>query len=273
MELVTETDCLGTLDQLDAVEDAAADIPGTLERIDAGPADQDGLLAGRKHPQHAGVLAFAQQAASDCRLRHQRHVKINERVVRRAPLRTPRGLRVAGFGEAVVDLAYGQVQVRDRALVEQFLPACDRAGLRVQGACLGCFARGRGRSRLAAVQAEQSRHPGRRAGDAFPHHQHGHGGAADQVHTRRPGSRRGGLQRVVANEGGQVIDDALFGNADQHDRFAVLDHLDAGDGAGRVEPDQDVDRLAGIPVRVDVLGVQVGITEQLVPPEHLGDRR
>ena len=64
-----------------------------------------------------------------------------------------------------------------------------------------------------------------------------------------------------------------LGDADEDDRLLVVDQLDAGDDALRIDADQDVDRLAGIADRAGEIGVQVDVAEQPVALVDGDERR
>ncbi len=260
MQAIAKADRLGALEQLDAIENAAAHVAGSLERIDALAGHQHRLLSGRQHAGDAGVLLLAQQAAADRGLRHQRHIEIDEGIAGRPGLGSRGCHRVARIDEGLVDFADGQVQVAHRSLREQGVPVDDRAGLRVEGARrAGSRCTGGG-----GTQLQRTRHPHGRSRDTLAHHQHRHGGAADDVGMRRALALGARTQGVVADERGQVVDHALLGNADQHDRFTVRNQFQADDGAGRIEPDDDLDRLARVAIGVDELRIQVDVAEQFV---------
>jgi len=256
MQVVAKADRLGALQQLDAIEDAAAHVARALERIQAVAGDQDRLLAGREHARDARVFVVAEEAAPDGRLRDERRVQVDERLVGSAGL-WARGRRlVARIDEGLVDLADREVEMTHRAVAQQGRPVGDRAGLRVD------HARRRLRAGRSGAQAQRACDPDRRAHDALAHHQHGDGGAADDVGVWRPAPLGRRAKRVVADEMRQVGDDPLLGNADQHDRLAVRHQFRADDRAFEVEPHHDVDRLARIADRVDLLRVQVRIADQ-----------
>ena len=67
---------------------------------------------------------------------------------------------------------------------------------------------------------------------------------------------------VLADEGVHRIDDAALGNADEDDGFLMVDELDPGDDAVRIDADQQVDRLAGIADGIGEIGVEVNVPQQ-----------
>ena len=74
----------------------------------------------------------------------------------------------------------------------------------------------------------------------------------------------------------QLVDglqNALFGNADQHDGLLVLDQLEAGQHSLRIDADQDLDRLAGIADRIGEVGIQVDEALQLIAAIRRHDGR
>src|SRR5690606_29847450 len=97
MLVVAKADGLGALHELDAIEDAAAHVAGTLERVDAVAGDQNRLLPRLEHARDALELGIAEQAAPDGGLRDERHVQLDELRLGRAALGPLRRLRVAGF--------------------------------------------------------------------------------------------------------------------------------------------------------------------------------
>ncbi len=272
MPPVAETDRLAVLEQFDAVEDAAAHVSRTLERIDAVPGDEHRVLARREHARNAFEIRVAEQAAADRRMRHQRDVQVDERRIRVARLRTCCRGGIARIDEGPVHLADRQVQAAHGAFVEQGVPVGDAAGLQVEhvggrsnGTC--------GSACGSGAELQHSRNAHGRTRDALADDQHRDRRAADDVGFRRPASLGDRTQRVVAEKCREVLGDTLFGNADQHDRLAMPAELETDDRSRVVDADRHVDRLARIPGRVDEVRRHVDETDALVAAVRLDHRR
>ena len=65
----------------------------------------------------------------------------------------------------------------------------------------------------------------------------------------------------------------FYRNAHEHDGFLVLDELEAGQHALRIDADQKLDRLSGIAGGVGKVGVQVDEAEELIILVGGRDRR
>ena len=79
---VAEADAVGFLDQFDAVEDSAADVGGSLERVAAGSGDDERLLAWLQTAGEPLVAVVSEQAAADRGHGDVGDVEIDECVVR-----------------------------------------------------------------------------------------------------------------------------------------------------------------------------------------------
>ena len=97
--LVAEAHADVALDQLDAVEDAAAHIARSLERIEPVARQQDRLLAGFEALAQVGLFSLAQHAAADRRDRHQGRVELDEGVAGLGLAWRDQRLGVAGLAE------------------------------------------------------------------------------------------------------------------------------------------------------------------------------
>ena len=87
MIAVPEPDARSPLLELDAIEDAASDVARTFERIPALAGDQDRLLSGLELTAKALVAGVSQKASTNRGDAGERHVEIDEGVVRIAEFR------------------------------------------------------------------------------------------------------------------------------------------------------------------------------------------
>jgi hypothetical protein len=180
------------------------------------------LLTGLQPGGQAIVAVVAEQTAADGRHRDVRNMEIDEGVVRGALFRTPRSGRIARFLEGLVDVGDGDRQSPDRSIADQGLPIANFALCRVDGL------RNRRRSRhLAALPAEPAAPDqlGGGSNDAVADHQDCHRCAADDIDLRRRRSPPRHASQVGADQLVDRLENALFGNAHQHDGFLVLDQL------------------------------------------------
>ena len=76
---VAEADALAFLEQFDAIEDAAADIARSLERVGAVARDHDGLLVRLEPRLELLVAGIPEKAASDGGNAHWRKIQVDER--------------------------------------------------------------------------------------------------------------------------------------------------------------------------------------------------
>ncbi len=84
---VAEADAVGVLDQFDAVEDAAADIGRSFERIPPRSRDDQRLLTRLQSAGQPRVAVIAEQAAANGRNRDISDIEVDEGVVRIAVFR------------------------------------------------------------------------------------------------------------------------------------------------------------------------------------------
>src|SRR5690606_35407759 len=99
---------------------------------------------------------------------------------------------------------------------------------------------------------------------AVTHDQDRHRRAADDVDLRRPLTARSDMAEILANQRIQRVDDALLGNADEDDRLMVLDHVETADDAGRIDSNEDVDRLAGIAHGAGEIRIEIDIAGEFI---------
>ena len=127
---VAEADALAVLDQLDPVEDAAADVSRALEGIGAVAGDQERAPA-RARASRPSLLVggVAEQAAADRRHGDRRDVELDEAILGVRALRMPGGSRLARVLERLADLADGELQAAHRAVADEALPVA-HLGLR-----------------------------------------------------------------------------------------------------------------------------------------------
>ena len=246
------------LDHFDPVEDAAAHVAGALERIDTMPGHQDGRLPGREVVRQALIALVAQQAAANGRRAHQRGEELDEGVVGIAGFRIGGGASIAAALIGLIYLADREMQAPHGSVAEQALPVpyLPRAGGE------GCGRGGCRRLRRDVTDAPSTDQADGGADDAVGHHQHGDRRAADDIglgRTRLPARdrRHGGADQAVHRR-----HDALFGNADQHDRLLVLPQPDAADHSFGINRHQQLDRLAGIAGGVGDIGIEIDMAEQ-----------
>ena len=102
-------------------------------------------------------------------------------------------------------------------------------------------------------------------GDGVVDHHHRHRRAADDVERATPRLVRvSGPDDVASRIAVDERRDPRLRNADEHDRLGVLVELGAGDPAGEVHPDEDMDRLAGIADGGDHVGVEEDMPRRIV---------
>ena len=112
---------------------------------------------------------------------------------------------------------------------------------------------------LAALTAEATAPDqlGGGSNDAVADHQNGHRCAADDIDLRRRRSAARHAPQVGADQLVDGLQNALFGNAHQHDGLLVLDQLEAGQHSLRIDSDQELNRFSGIADRIGEIGIQV----------------
>src|SRR5450755_463127 len=113
--------------KFDAVEDAATDVSGALERIAARPRDDQRLLSRLQPAGQPLVSIIAEQTAADRRHRDVRDIEVDEGVFRIAFFRPRRGTGVAGFFEGLVHVSNGKDQLANGTVTDQALPIPDFA--------------------------------------------------------------------------------------------------------------------------------------------------
>ncbi len=264
---VAEADDIAELAQLDPIENAAADITRALERVLTAAHHRDRMLAWLELVHQRAVVRVAEQGAADGRWVQVRGVEVDEGVLHLIC----RGLVDAfalGALERLVDLALGQVQPADRAVAGQVVPGRLFVVIRADG---GRFLRD---ARLALHQPQRHRDVMRRAHDNLVDHHHRDGGTGDRIDGDRILVPRTADHDALVNVDALVLGiegvQLFFGNADQQNRFMVLEHVGIDDHALGIEQHLHVDRLAGVggDVHHHVDGLE-GIAEDLV---SLGDR-
>jgi hypothetical protein len=113
---VAEADAVGFLNQLDAVEDSAADVGGSLERVAAGSGDDERLLARLETADESLIAVVSEQTASDRGNGDVGNVEIYECVVGIACLRMGGRGGVTRAFERLVDIRNREEEPRDRSL-------------------------------------------------------------------------------------------------------------------------------------------------------------
>ena len=146
------------LDQLDAVEDAAADIARALEGVGALAGDQDRLLPGSQARGQPLVAGVAEQAAADGRHADERGVEVDEGLVGGRRVR-PRCGSTAGasLSHSAVDVGDGQPEPGDRTLGDKRSPVGRGGHRRVDGRLCVDLGRSRRVNAESAPFAGQSR--------------------------------------------------------------------------------------------------------------------
>ena len=272
MVAVAEAGAVAFLEDLDAIEDAAADIGRALERVGTVAGDDDRLLPGLQAVLQPSIAIFAEQAAADRWRAHERDIEVDEGVAGLAWLGVLDRRRAAGFCKGIIDVADAEMKPAYRSVADETSPVADFTAFeieRLDDGGQGC----RNRRAVAAADATASDELGCGADDTVAHHQHGDGCAAHDVDLRRPLGTACDRLHVLADQTVHGRDDARFRDTDQHDRLLVIDQLDAGDDPLRVDPGQQVDRLAGIADRVREIGVEEDKSLQLVAAVDRHDRR
>ena len=244
------------LDQLKAVEDAAAHVARPLERP-APAAEHRDRLVPRFHPGHKVVIGpVAQQAAPDGGLTDECGPDVDIGRIIGAVLGFLFGARVIECREIGVDRAHVDGHAPQRTVSGQRFPIGDRTGVPVHFA-----RRPGGLCDLEPVKAKRLRRLDPGAKDGIVDHHDRHRRARHDLEILRcPFGHLMQIEpRVMVDDGGNLA----VRNADQNDGFRVFDQLRAGQhGLGRDTGD-DMDRLAGIPRRRHEIRGEVGPADQL----------
>ena len=142
---------------------------------------------------------------------------------------------VAGFFEGLVDVGDGQFQPAHRAVADEALPVAHFALAGIDR-FRGLRRRAGGRVALRAEPAalDQRTRSGRRCRPSPARY----GSAADDIDLRRGRGSARDAAHLGADQLVDRFDDALFRNAHQHDRLLVLDKLEAGEHALRIDADE-----------------------------------
>ena len=125
MIAVPEAHAPAILQKLDAVENAAADIAGTLEGVSPITRHDNRLLTPLQPLPQALVTALAQQAHADRGHTDRSDVKFDEKVFGSSALRAVRRLRLACLLKCLGHVPHCQPQVADRTIADQALPVAD----------------------------------------------------------------------------------------------------------------------------------------------------
>ena len=263
---VAEADDIAELAQLDPIENAAADITRALERVLTAAHHRDRMLAWLELVHQRAVVRVAEQGATDGRWVQVRGVEVDESVLHLLCRRLVDAFALGAL-ERLVDVALGQVQAADRAVAGQLAPGCRLVIIRADG---GRFLRD---ARLALHQPQRHRDVMRRAHDDLVDHHHRDGGTSDRIDGDRILVPRTADNHALVNVDTLVLGiegvQLFFGDADQQDRFMVLEHVGIDDHALRVEQHLHVDGFAGIGGDVHHVDGLEGIAKDLVA---LGDR-
>ena len=263
--MIPETDGTFALHDVEAVEDAAADVPGALERVPAGAGQQDRLLARGQGPREIAVLGVSEQAPADAGYGDHRGMKLHERIVRASRLGSLDRGRIASFQECAVDPPDGELQPPHRPFCHQLPPVPDLVAAHVHLA----RRRSRVRARDHAAEPQGPGHLQAGADDAVVDHHDGHGGAAHDVHVavRARGAVEG--DEVEADVAVDDLGHAPLRNPDEDDGLVVLHEADdAADHPVEADPHEDADGLAGIAGGVDDVG-----GDEYVPDGAAGGER
>ncbi len=243
------------LDQLDAIEGAIAPPRGALERVQAATTDEDQLIAFCEIRHGFAVEALAQKIAADPGGR--REAEDTARPASRPARDSAPGGKEPRipFRERGLHLASTQPQMAQRAVLEQRRPV-ER-----------CVAR-----EVDPGRAEQPAGAGdvaRGADDHIVDHGRRDGGPADRVDLIRPGRGPRHLDRLANVHAPILGDERLQVRArypDHQDRLVLLQDHGAGDAGIEVDPDQDIERLAGVADRLHHLAGMEHEADQLAVP-------
>ncbi|MNF67538.1 hypothetical protein D3C84_493560 [compost metagenome] len=240
---VTETDDIAELAQLHPIENPATHIARTFIGILPTTQYRDGLLAGFEFLHEDAILMVAQQRAADGRGVQVGGVQLDEGVI---DLIRAGVVDTFGFSalEGGIDLSTGQVQPANGAVASQLLP---------RGGFEKILAYGGGFVHLPALVLDQlerySHLMGGTHDDLIDHHG-GDGGAGDRIDSDR--ARVAGMpdhHSLVDLDPFVSSTEAVkffFGDADQQNRFVVLQHIGVLNHAGGVEDHLGIDRLARV---------------------------
>lgn len=163
----------------------------------------------------------------------------------------------------------GLAEAADGAVADEFLPGTGRAGFRLE---LADFGRWRCTYRNIAPQSPAADEPHGRAHDAVAHDEHRHRRTADDVDLGRAFRACGDTADIAADQCVERGNHLLLGNADEDDRFLVMDQLEAAQHTLRVDAGEDVDRLARIAGRAGEIGIEVSVAGENFASPDRGDR-
>ncbi len=253
------------LHELDAVEHAGTQVVGAPERVQTTPADEEKLAAHAEIGNELAVAPLAQEVAAHGRRRGEPGVELDEcrrRVLRAGTLRIEPGVAA---GECLGDRAHAQLELGQRALLEQVVPACRPVSVD-----------GETPPRLAE-DAPRARHGACRLHDRVADHRRrdrGPGQGVDgaglaAVAPRHPYGLTHVEADVTVDEGPQV----LIGNADLKDGLVVLEQVCTAQPPLEAEADEDVERLAREPLGGDHLSRAEDVTDELALAVGGGRRR
>jgi hypothetical protein len=239
---IAEGEQVVTLAHLDAVEQPAAHEARALERLGPRAADDEDRVLVRLQPRMQVVPGRgAEQRAAEIGL-----VQVAEPQFDEGLGRTRQPHLLGAYRQPLHRLGLDQ-----RGPVQR--PRHRRKACRI--------------ARHRLQQADLPRHCMGAGGDDLVLRDHRHRGTGDRVDAQHVvgGARRADLDPVV-HRLAQVLRVELvqrrLGDAQQQDRFAVLDHLDADITSLRVDADQRDHRLARIGRRVGDVGGQHHVAHQ-----------
>src|SRR5215208_2465366 len=271
MVAVAEARALAILEELDAVEDSAADVPRALEGVGAIAGDHDRLLPGSEARLQALVAFVTEKAAPDRRNAHECDVQINKGIRRVARLGIAGCGLATGPGERLVHLADGEVQSAHRAVPDERLPVADLGFVEVHTPDRA--RRGRWCSPPGGAQPAVADQPHSRAHYAVAHYEDRDRRAAHDIDLRRALGPARDRTHGLPNQGVHRIDNAFFRDPHEDDRLLMVDELDAPDHAERVDADQHLNRLARVADRVREIRVEIDVPEEPVTRIGANERR
>ena len=124
---------------LEAVEDPAANVAGSLERVAALAGEQYRLLVLCQLLAEVIVLGLAEQTASDCGHRDHRCIQLHEGVVGFAPFGPRSRYRIVQFCKDLIDAVDGNFKPAHCPFIDQRLPRLDVAVFHIDDGLGGAF--------------------------------------------------------------------------------------------------------------------------------------
>ena len=218
-------------------------------------------MAGLQILAEALILSISEQRSADRWHASQRKIHVHKGGIRVPGLRAGDRCGIARPLKQVIEFFVGDREPANRSVAKQRLPGFDG----VPGLIDRAVDWLRGGIRGAPSQAARPCDFNCRLGHAVSDHHHRDRRAADDVD--RHAVFLAWIENAPSDEAVDVTIDLSLGDAHQHDRLVMLDELRARDLAVEVDPDDDVDRLAGIAGRIDDVVREEGVADQLAALE------